>query len=360
MLDLMQFEEAYFDRLWGGNKLREILGRDTPPDRRIGEAWLIADHAVHESIVKAGPWQGWTLRRLMQENGEALLGKAKPTLHGRFPLMLKLLDTGDLLSVQVHPDDTTAQALGEPDVGKTEMWHVLHADPGSELICGLEPGVTPDAFAAAIADNSVAGMMKRFPAPQGTSAFVPAGTVHAIGGGLLLAEIQQNSDLTYRIYDWGRADEHGRARTLHIEKALKAIHFGSGHSGPTQPLDCTRHGMPCSILAACRHFAGVLMPVSGACRLPVEGRCHIGLVKEGSLRAKGLHDAYLLHAGGAFLAPACLECVELEGDGVILDYFAPDLKCDILQPLRNAGHPPETIARLGGDAADNDLAALLE
>lgn len=360
MLDLLRFEEAYFDRPWGGNKLLKILGKNTPPDRRIGEAWLIADHAVHESIVKTGPWQGWTLRRLIEEHGEPLLGKTSPTRHGRFPLLLKLLDTADVLSVQVHPDDVTAEALGEADVGKTEMWHVLHADPGSELICGLEPDVTPDTFAAAIADNSVAGMMKRFPAPPGTSAFVPAGTVHAIGGGLLLAEIQQNSDLTYRIYDWARVDEHGRARALHIEKALKAIHFGSGHKGATKPLDCTRHGMSCSILAACRYFAVALMPVSGACRLPVENRFHIGLVKEGRLRAKGLQDAYLLHAGEAFLAPASLESVELEGNGVILDYFAPDLKRDILQPLRDAGHPPEAIARLGGDTADNDLAVLLK
>ncbi len=360
MLDLLRFDETYFERIWGGDKLRNVLGKNTPTDKRIGEAWLISDHAVHESVVKEGPWQGWTLRRLMHEHGAALLGKANATPHGRFPLLLKLLDTGDALSVQVHPDDATAQALGEPDVGKTEMWHVLHAEPGSELICGLHPDVGPESFAAAIANDSVADMMTRFYAPPGTSAFIPAGTVHAIGGGLLLAEIQQNSDLTYRIYDWGRVDEHGTPRTLHIEKALKAIHFGSAHSGPMQPLDCTRHGMPCSMLAACRHFAAVLISVSGICRLPVENRFHIGLVKSGNLRAKGLGNAYSLRAGDSYLAPACLEYIELEGDGVILDYFAPDLERHIVQPLRDAGHPPQAILRLGGDPAGNDLVALLQ
>lgn len=359
MLDLLCFEEAYFDRIWGGEKLRGVLGKSVPPGRRIGEAWLIADHPVHESVVKAGGWQGWTLRGLMQEHAAALLGSAKPTPYGRFPLLLKLLDSADALSVQVHPDDAAAQAMGEPDVGKTEMWHVLHADSGSELICGLVPGVTPEAFAAAIASDSVSEMMMRFPAPPGTSVFVPAGTVHAIGGGLLLAEIQQNSDITYRIYDWARVDDQGNPRTLHAAKALEAIHFSSGHSGTTQPLRCEMHGVECSVLAACRYFAAVLRPISGACRLPVGNSFHIGLIKEGALRAKGASDAFALPPGDAFLAPACLDHVEIQGEGTILDYFVPSLRSDIIQPLLDAGHAPESIARLGGDAAHNDLLQFL-
>ena len=147
---LLRFHETYFERIWGGTLLRDVLGLPTPEDKVIGEAWLVSDHPHCESVVLDGPLAGATLRQLVSAHGEELLGRAAPTPHGRFPLLLKLIDAGDLLSVQVHPDDDDARRLGEPDVGKTEMWHVLHAASGANLICGIKPGIDREAFEAAV------------------------------------------------------------------------------------------------------------------------------------------------------------------------------------------------------------------
>jgi mannose-6-phosphate isomerase len=283
---LVKFEEGYFERIWGGRKLRTLYGKDLPDDRLVGEAWLLADHPTHESVVAAGPHKGRSLHDLATEDPEGILGThARLTVHGRFPLLLKLLDATDILSVQVHPDDECARRLGEPDVGKTEMWHVLQADPGSELICGLNRAVTPATFGDAIRDHSVVGLLNRFEVREGTSVLVPSGTVHAIGAGIVLAEIQQNSDLTYRLYDWSRVDADGKGRTLHIDKAIEAIHFDASRSGPALPLGYQIDDAECQVLSACRHFAAERVKVNGHFRRVTQGRSfHILLVVEGELR----------------------------------------------------------------------------
>jgi mannose-6-phosphate isomerase len=191
---LIQFEEAFFERIWGGHRLRESLGFDVPTDQPVGEAWLVADHAAHESKIANGPWRGQSLHDVLLAFPEYLLGTcAAPTIHGRFPLLLKILDAAEVLSVQVHPDDEDAARLGEPDVGKTEMWHVLDSLPGSTLICGLDPAMTAEQFQRAVESNTIQASMQSFPAPKGTTAFVSAGTVHAIGAGILLAEISRTA-----------------------------------------------------------------------------------------------------------------------------------------------------------------------
>ena len=196
-LPILRFEEGYFERIWGGQKLESFYGKPIPAAKPIGEAWIVADHAAHESRVDGGPCAGKTLGQLLEADAPGLLGTcAKATVHGRFPLLLKILDAHDVLSVQAHPDDACAERLGEPDVGKTEMWHVLDAEPGSELICGLDPGAGGEAFAAAVRNGSLEDLMVRFAVTEGDSVFVPAGTVHAIGRGILLAEIQQELDIS--------------------------------------------------------------------------------------------------------------------------------------------------------------------
>jgi len=358
---LLRFQEGYFDRIWGGDKLRTVLGKDTPPGKVIGEAWLIADHATHESVVAEGPCAGQTLRQLLDEDAPLLLGsRAKLTIHGRFPLLLKLLDSAQALSVQVHPDDAAAQRLGEADVGKTEMWHVFDAEPGSELICGLDAGIGPGPLAAAIADGTVEQQLTRFEAPAGTSAFVAAGTVHAIGGGLLLAEIQQNSDLTYRLYDWGRVDTSGQPRELHIDKSIQVTHFGTAYGGPVHALEIRRAGAACAVLGACRYFAAELLHLAGAFVRTIRGESfHILLLKNGVLEIRGGGTACTLRPGEALLVPGALDAYEAEGEGDLLDYYVPDLLHDIVAPLRDAGHPTAAIARLGGAPETSDLTPLL-
>ena len=356
-LALLQFRPAYFERIWGGTKLRQRFGLDTPTDRTVGEAWLVADHAQHHSVVAQGPWEGATLRELVERGPRGLLGsRAKRTVHGRFPLLLKLLDAAQPLSVQVHPDDDDARRLGEPDVGKTEMWHVFHADPDSELICGLDPKVERAAFAQAVCDGSVEVLLRRFAVSTGTSVFVAAGTVHAIGGGLVLAEIQQNSDLTYRIYDWGRRQADGAPRALHLDKALEAIHFGASHGGPAEPLAYSVKGASCSVLAACRYFAAEAWRVSGVTERNTRSESfHILMGKSGELAVAALAGEVALLPGRAVLVPGAAQRLAVSGQGEWLDYYVPHIERDIAAPLREAGHTPEEIGRLGGAPAASGL-----
>ncbi len=247
---LLPFAPAHFERIWGGTRLAP-----SPSATPIGEAWLVSDHAECQSVVSAGPHAGRTLGEPVREHGPALLGTAaRPTRDGRFPLLLKLIDTADLLSVQVHPDDETALALGEADGGKTEMWHVLEAAPESRIYCGLVPGVNAGTFRDAMVSGAVEPLLRSHAARPGDSFFVPAGMVHAIGKDILLAEIQQNSNVTYRVFDWNRVDAAGRPRELHREKALAATRFDMDCAGPTPAELLSENGRTRERLCACRFF----------------------------------------------------------------------------------------------------------
>ncbi|MBN2310590.1 MAG: class I mannose-6-phosphate isomerase, partial [Candidatus Hydrogenedentes bacterium] len=262
----------------------------------------------------------------------------------------------DHLSVQVHPDDACASRLGEPDVGKTEMWHVLRAQPGSELICGMDRSVTPDQFSRSVHDNSLGDLLTRFDVAPGDSVFVPAGTVHAIGGGIVLAEIQQNSDLTYRIYDWGRLQADGTPRQLHVDKALQAIHFGSKHGATNAPLAYQSHGGQRTVLAACRYFAAESVEVHGT--LPCETRAdsfHIILAKSGSVSIEAGQSSRQLKPGECALVPGHFGRFAVTGPGAFLDYYVPDLDRDVFAPLVGAGHNETDIVRLGGEPTESDL-----
>jgi mannose-6-phosphate isomerase len=355
--DLLRFTEQYQERIWGGQKLRSLFEKDIPADRPIGEAWLVSDHPGSESVVADGPHAGRSLHDLVEENPEALLGsRAQRTPHGRFPLLLKILDAREILSVQVHPDDETARRLNEPDVGKTEMWHVLQSDPYSELICGLDPSVTREEFEGVADSPEVAELMVRFAAPEGTNVFVPAGTVHAIGGGIVLAEIQQNSDITYRLYDWGRLQADGKPRTLHLQKAMESIRFGSTHTGPNRALSYDDGGATRTVLAACRYFAAEAVAVQERYGRETRGESfHIVLAKDEPLQFRVNGTSATARAGEALLIAGSVPYYEVEGTGTYLDYYVPDLRKDVMAPLQKAGHSQEEIVRLGGDPATSDL-----
>lgn len=354
---MLQFEEAYFERVWGGRRLETVLGNPIPPDRPIGEAWLISDHSECESVVCAGPLVGHTLRELIKANASGILGsRPRLTIHGQFPLLLKILDSADYLSVQVHPDDDDAKRLCEPDVGKTEMWHVLFAEPNSELICGMPPSATCKTFADAIAEKSLGNMLTRFPVQPGTSVFVPAGTVHAIGPGILLAEIQQNSNITYRVYDWDRVGTDGKPRELHVARSISVTRFGSRHQGANTPLAYESSDAAITVLAACRYFAAERIHVEGTYVCPRSDTFHILLGINGDIRIIAEGNETALPPAQALLIPGGVRQWRATGKGEFLCYYVPDLARDIVVPLRGAGHGTEAIVRLGGDPSTSDLA----
>jgi mannose-6-phosphate isomerase len=223
MLHPLSFHPVYRRYLWGGRRF-ETLGRTLPPGNDFAESWELVDRGPDQSVVAAGPLAGTTLGELVRTHGRQLLGRHAPL--PCFPLLFKFLDACHDLSVQVHPDDARAQRLSPPDRGKTEAWYVVDAAPGSRIYAGLKAGTTREQLAASLRAGRCTDVLHAFEPQAGDCIFIPAGTVHAIGAGLLVAEIQQSSDVTYRLFDWNRVGADGAPRPLHIDAGMEAVtHF---------------------------------------------------------------------------------------------------------------------------------------
>ena len=221
---MYKFEPIFKTILWGGSKIRPFKGLE-PNDETIGESWELSGVAGNESRVAEGPDRGMTLPELLARDGAALLGEANYARFGNeFPLLIKFIDARQDLSIQVHPDDALAWERHRSK-GKTEMWYVVAADAGAHLRSGFAKQVTPDEYAAAVADDTITELLADYPIAAGDCFFLPAGRVHSIGAGAFIAEIQQTSDITYRIYDFNRRDAQGRPRELHTELAKGAIDY---------------------------------------------------------------------------------------------------------------------------------------
>jgi mannose-6-phosphate isomerase len=218
----LTFEPIFIERMWGGRRLESEFHKKLPPQKRIGESWEIVDRAEAQSIVANGPLRGKTLHELWTEHRDEVFG-AVPRSE-RFPLLVKILDAEERLSLQVHPPENVASTLGgEP---KTEFWYVAAADANAELLLGFREPITRDRFEKKLCDGTIIDQVQRILVRSGDAVFLPAGRVHAVGAGNLLIEIQQNSDTTYRVFDWNRIDRTtGNQRELHIEQALESIDF---------------------------------------------------------------------------------------------------------------------------------------
>lgn len=223
----LTFTPVLKDYIWGGRNLERLFGRKLPLDTDIAESWEIAAHPDGDSVIANGHFAGLSLTDLHRQVGLDLIGTRNQWAQDRekFPLLIKLLDANRSLSVQVHPDDAYALAHEGNELGKTEMWVVLHAEPDAAIILGIKQGVTKADFRHALEAGDLESCLQRLPVKAGDFVCVPAGTLHAILAGIVIAEIQQNSNTTYRVYDWNRLDGAGQPRGLHIEKALDVIDF---------------------------------------------------------------------------------------------------------------------------------------
>jgi mannose-6-phosphate isomerase len=229
----LRFESYPRPMVWGGRQLSEVLGKSLPDASPYGEAWEISDHPSYSSVVGSESRKGQTLRQLMEREHAALLGEASGR-HTRFPWLVKVLDVSDWLSVQVHPNEADVIRLWPGEGSKTEAWFVLAAAPASRVYAGLLPDVDEARLRSALREGTVSHCLHQFQPQPGDCVYLPAGTVHAVGGGVLIAEVQQTSDATFRLFDWNRRDAKGRQRQLHIEEALACIDWNRGAVHPVR------------------------------------------------------------------------------------------------------------------------------
>jgi mannose-6-phosphate isomerase len=281
----LEFQPIFKRIRWGGRRLATVLGKAIGPESDYAESWEISDHGADQSIVSTGPLAGWTLRRLIDERSAELLGRHAGLK--QFPLLLKFLDASDRLSVQVHPNDEQARRYDPQERGKTEAWVILDALPGSCVYTGLNPGVTRATLEAALADRTVERCLHRVVVRAGDCLFIPAGTVHAIGEGVLLAEVQQSSDLTFRLFDWNRTGSDGKPRPLHIEQALDCINFLQGPVGPQTPLGTREGAATIEQLVECQYFTIRRITTETPFTLSNDDRCRLWMILagEGTLQA---------------------------------------------------------------------------
>lgn len=271
----------YKEKIWGGRALERFFGRQLPAGSKVGESWELADlpptgpDGETESVVANGPDAGRTVAALLREKPDELLGAARPWEGGRLPLLLKVLDANDILSLQVHPDEKTAAQMGPPIRTKTECWYVLKSFDGY-ILKGIKPGVTAKRFRQAMdSDKAVGELVERFDVAEGDFHYLPAGTVHALGAGVVVAEIQIPSDTTFRVTDWGRG------REIHVEEAMRSIHF--------QPLAAEPPGAGGDVLAVTPYFTVRKCVAPQSRRQLSTGRCMAWMVLGG--RGRILSDS---------------------------------------------------------------------
>jgi len=281
----------------------------------------VCDRGDDQTIVAAGPLAGATLGQLVREHGAELLGRHHP--QASFPLLFKFLDTAAPLSVQVHPDDALAARAATPDVGKTEAWYVVAAEPGSVFYAGLKPGVTRDDFERELATGTCDRLLHPILAQAGDCLFVPAGAMHALGSGVLVAEIQQASDTTYRLFDWNRLGADGHPRPLHVDAGLAATDFTLGPLAPSVPRPTEREQV--WRLVECDKFIWDRWQLDGAATVGGDERCHILAVVEGAVRIGDGSAAVELVRGETCLLPASCgaAAVETGARAILLDAYLP-------------------------------------
>lgn len=327
----LTFDPILKSILWGGRRLGTLLNKPLTGDAPIAESWEISDHREDVSRVNAGPLAGMSLRELVQTRGEELLGRNRGASSQRrgaqFPLLVKFLDANDVLSVQVHPNDEQGQRLAN-DNGKTEAWVIMHADPGSLIYAGLRSGVTRGTFADALSSGAVEPLLHRFEAKPGDCIFIPAGTVHAIGRGIVLAEIQQMSDATFRVFDWGRTGPDGLPRKLHLEEALESTDFDRGPVNPVLPRSEPIVGGTRERLVTSPYFAIERLTLHGPSEIGRDDRFTILIGLEGNVSIEHAEGsvAVALNFGQTALLPAAIEgcrVVPRGGSAVLLTCVVP-------------------------------------
>lgn len=312
----LRFEPIYQYRLWGGRRLAKWLSAPLPDDEPIGEAWVLSDRDDHASVVAEGPLKGRRLGQLLAESPKEMLGDLTGKFD-RFPLLLKFLDARDVLSVQVHPSDAQKDYLPKGESGKTEAWVVLEAGIQGRVYAGLKPGTSPETLRSAIAHGTVSDSLTSFTPKPGDGVFLPAGTVHSLGD-LVVFEVQENSDVTFRLFDWNHIDtKTGQPRPLQVDQAMACIDFSQGALAPVVPLIEETTPLHRVKMFDCEHFA--LWRISGESPFTVgaigKPRVLVCIAGDGLLEHEGAD--YAFGKGDMLLLPAVVGTCSCQPKGAI-------------------------------------------
>ena len=357
------FDPIFKEKIWGGQTLKTRLNKNIPLDVLIGESWEISSFEDSCSKLQHDAFPGYTIPQLIDTYGDQFLGD---NIAGdSFPLLFKFIDANDKLSVQVHPNDAQVQQYGWGRFGKTEAWYIIDAKPGAQVIAGFNKDVATQEVRQAITDGNLERLLNRVDIRSGDVIFIPAGTVHANLEGALLYETQQSSDTTLRLYDWGRVDSEGNSRELHIEDALKVVQTAAHDLHKITPLSCSDiPGVEHEYRIVCRYFAleefRLIEPARFA--LPAKSSFKVLAAVDGKAELAYGDSRMEISKGQSVLIPAGLQDAALDGESGMhfLLTSVPDLKSEIIAPLQKLGFSSDQIIRLGGYAATNDIAALLD
>lgn len=310
------FEPILQDRIWGGTKLETYLGKTNLPSDTTGESWELSDVKGNVSVVANGEYKGNTLTDLLENYPAEVLGyKVYEKFGKEFPLLFKFLDARDDLSIQVHPNDELAKKRHN-SFGKTEMWYVMQADEGARIIVGFKHKSSPEEYLEHLKNKSLINILNEVPVKKGDVFFLETGTIHAIGAGIVIAEIQQTSDVTYRIYDWDRVDAQGKSRELHVEEALDAMNYNT--------TDTRKHYTTlenqANVMVDCPYFTTSYFPLKGSTGVSKDGSSFtVYICTEGEFSVEANGEKYNFKQGDTVLIPASLKVYILSGEAILLE-----------------------------------------
>ena len=305
------------DRIWGGEKLKTDLGKDIPTTT-TGESWELSAVAGNVSVVKNGPLTGKPLDALLEEYPDDVLGTAVHAKFGKqFPLLFKFLDAREDLSIQVHPNDELAKKRHN-SFGKTEMWYVMQADEGSRIIVGFNHKSSPEEYLEKLESKQLIDILNQVPAKKGDVYFLETGTIHAIGAGIVIAEIQQTSDITYRIYDWDRVDANGNGRELHVEQALDAMNYNETDTLKTYSEEVNKS----NVMVDCPYFTTNFLPLNGSTEVTKNGSSFtVYICTEGEYTITAEGETHSFKKGDTVLIPAVVRAFSLAGNATLLEIY---------------------------------------
>lgn len=336
------FETVYKENVWGGELLNSLYNRKSPY-KHTGENWDVAAHENGMSIIENGEFKGKTLKELMEMYPREVLGENLKNTN-KFPLLIKLIHAEENLSVQVHPNDEYARLHENGKLGKCEMWYILHAEKGAKLVFGIKDGTTKEEFKKAVEKGQVKEYLKEIEVKRGDVLNIPAGRVHAIGAGIVLAEVQQNSDLVYRVYDWDRLGLDGKPRELHVEKALDVINFKEDNSQKVQGLCVDLGEAKVKYLIANSYFGIEEITLKGSYFAAGQGQKFvIYTCIEGECKIIYKDKEYVIGLGKSVFLPAILDEYKIIGEAVLLKSYVPNIYEDFMIPLKSSGYSDEEI-----------------